>query len=292
MGTARRSRTDDQKTSVLSWFAQQKSAATQMETKEIPMHDSSAAAPTNVPGSGSEEKHHSHWGAVYAMSLCVFAIIASEFMPVSLLTPMAADLQVSEGMVGWGIAISGLFAVLTSLSISYLAGGMNRRTLLLALAAVMGLSGGLTSLAPGYFPFMVGQALIGVVIGGFWSLSATTAMRLVPASKVPRALAIFNGGNALAAVLAAPLGSYPGSVVGVARGLFLPTPGGCPGLCLAVDQPAFPGGGETRGKAREHLRCVQEPGHRLGHGRMRILLHGAVCPVHVCTPVLGDCHPD
>lgn len=58
------------------------------------------------------------------MSLCVFALIASEFMPVSLLTPMAADLQVSEGMVGQGIAISGLFAVLTNLSISTLAGGM------------------------------------------------------------------------------------------------------------------------------------------------------------------------
>lgn len=45
------------------------------------------------------------------MTLCVFALIASEFMPVSLLTPMAADLQVSEGMAGQGIAISGAFAM-------------------------------------------------------------------------------------------------------------------------------------------------------------------------------------
>lgn len=153
------------------------------------------------------------------MSLCVFALIASEFMPVSLLTPMAADLQVSEGMVGQGIAISGLFAVLTSLSISTLAGGVNRKTLLLALTGVMALSGALVALAPGYLPFMIGRALIGVVIGGFWSMSAATAMRLVPASKVPRALAISNGGNALASVLAAPLGSYLGSVVGW-RGAF------------------------------------------------------------------------
>ena len=41
------------------------------------------------------------------MTLCVFALIASEFMPVSLLTPMAADLLVSEGLAGYGIAISG-----------------------------------------------------------------------------------------------------------------------------------------------------------------------------------------
>ncbi|MDQ0824188.1 putative MFS family arabinose efflux permease [Arthrobacter sp. B2I5] len=168
---------------------------------------------------GARGHHPAHWGGVFAMSLCVFALIASEFMPVSLLTPMAAELQVSEGMVGQGIAISGVFAVLTSLSVSTLAGSMNRKTLLLGLTGLMAVSGALVAMAPGYLLFMVGRALIGVVIGGFWSMSAATAMRLVPAHQVPRALAIFNGGNALATVLAAPLGSYLGSVIGW-RGAF------------------------------------------------------------------------
>ena len=140
-------------------------------------------------------------------------------MPVSLLTPMASGLQVSEGMVGQGIAISGAFAVLTSLSVSTLAGSTNRKTLLLGLTALMAVSGALVALAPGYLLFMIGRALIGVVIGGFWSMSAATAMRLVPAHQVSRALGIFNGGNALATVLAAPLGSYLGSVIGW-RGAF------------------------------------------------------------------------
>ncbi|TQJ38472.1 putative MFS family arabinose efflux permease [Arthrobacter sp. SLBN-112] len=168
---------------------------------------------------GARGHHPAHWGGVFAMSLCVFALIASEFMPVSLLTPMAAELQVSEGMVGQGIAISGVFAVLTSLSVSTLAGSMNRKTLLLGLTGLMAVSGALVATAPGYLLFMVGRALIGVVIGGFWSMSAATAMRLVPAHQVPRALAIFNGGNALATVLAAPLGSYLGSLIGW-RGAF------------------------------------------------------------------------
>ena len=55
---------------------------------------------------------------------CVFALIASEFMPVSLLTPLARDLRISEGQAGLGIAISGAFAVLTSLSILAMAGNM------------------------------------------------------------------------------------------------------------------------------------------------------------------------
>lgn len=161
-----------------------------------------------------------NWGGVLAMTLCVFALIASEFMPVSLLTPLAADLGVSEGLAGYGIAISGAFAVLTSLSISRLAGGVNRRTLLLILTALMAVSGLVVALAPNYPIYMTGRALIGVVIGGFWSLSAATAIRLVPQAEVPRALAIFNSGNALATVIAAPLGSYLGSMIGW-RGAFL-----------------------------------------------------------------------
>ena len=160
-----------------------------------------------------------HWGGVFAMSLCVFALVASEFMPVSLLTPIASDLKITEGMVGHGIAISGAFAVLTSLSISALAGVIDRKNLLLVLTVLMGISGAIVAEASTYLIYMTGRALLGVVIGGFWSMSAATAMRLVPSNQVPKALAIFNGGNALATVIAAPLGSYLGAVVGW-RGAF------------------------------------------------------------------------
>jgi predicted MFS family arabinose efflux permease len=160
-----------------------------------------------------------YWSGVFAMTLCVFALIASEFMPVSLLTPIAVDLSISEGMAGQGIAISGAFAVITSLTISRVVGNMNRKTLLLLLTALMAVSGTIVALAQNYMVYMIGRALIGVVIGGFWSMSAAMAMRLVPPSDVPRAMAIFNSGNALAMVIAAPLGSYLGSIIGW-RGAF------------------------------------------------------------------------
>lgn len=178
--------------------------------------DSPAGDALGTPGTG---EHPAYWSGIFAMTLCVFALIASEFMPVSLLTPIASDLQISEGLAGYGIAISGAFAVLTSLSISRLAGSMDRKTLLLLLTGIMCVSGLVVGLAPNYTVYMMGRALIGVVIGGFWSMSAAMAMRLVPSHSVPRALAIFNGGNALATVVAAPLGSYLGSVIGW-RGAF------------------------------------------------------------------------
>ena len=161
-----------------------------------------------------------YWSGVLAMTLCVFVLIASEFMPVSLLTPIAGDLHITEGLAGQGIALSGALAVLTSLTISRLTGSLDRKWLLLGLTALMAASGLMIALASSFPVYMLGRALIGIVIGGFWSMSAATAIRLVPQRQVPRALAIFNGGNALATVVAAPLGSYLGATVGW-RGAFL-----------------------------------------------------------------------
>lgn len=154
-----------------------------------------------------------------AMTLCVSTLIASEFLPVSLLSPIAADIEVSPGQAGQGIAVSGLFAVITSLFIVPASRGMNRRTILLWLVGLMIVSGTIVTFAPSYLGFMAGRALLGVVIGGFWSMSTATIMRLVPESEVPRALALLNGGNALASTVAAPLGIFLGQFIGW-RGAF------------------------------------------------------------------------
>jgi predicted MFS family arabinose efflux permease len=66
---------------------------------------------------------------------------------------------------------------------------------------------------------MIGRAFVGVAIGGFWSMSAATVMRLVPEEAVPKGLAILNGGGAIATTLGAPLGSFLGGLIGW-RGAF------------------------------------------------------------------------
>ena len=158
------------------------------------------------------------------MTLCVSTLIASEFMPVSLLTPIANDLHLSEGLAGQAIAVSGLLAVITSLLIARTSAGIDRRHLMLGLVLAMLLSGVMVAFAPNAMVFMIGRALVGVVIGGFWSMSTATVMRLVPASDVPRALALLNGGNALATTIAAPLGSFLGQFIGWRWAFFMVVP--------------------------------------------------------------------
>ncbi|MEG3162330.1 MFS transporter [Sphingomonas sp. LB2R24] len=159
------------------------------------------------------------WSAVYAMALCSFVLVASEFLPVSLLSPIAETLRLTEGQAGQAIAISGVFAVVTSLSFSVLLGRIDRRRVVLALIAMLIVSGAMVAFAPSYLIFMMGRALLGITIGGFWSMSAAIAIRLVPEESVGKALAIMSGGTALATALAAPMGSFLGSLIGW-RGAF------------------------------------------------------------------------
>ncbi|MCE5988685.1 MFS transporter [Pseudomonas sp. LM20] len=160
------------------------------------------------------------WGAVLAMSLCAFALVASEFLPVSLLTPLATDLSLTEGEAGQAISISGFFAVVTSLLLSTLTQGTDRKPVLLGTTALMLVSGAMVAFAPNYMTLMMGRAVLGIAIGGYWSMSTAVMMRIAPEALVPKAIAVMQGGTALATAIAAPVGSYLGGLIGW-RGAFL-----------------------------------------------------------------------
>src|SRR5882757_5572877 len=102
------------------------------------------------------------WSAVGSMALCVALLIASEFMPVSLLTPIAKDLGATEGMAGQAISISGLFAVGTSLFIATVAGRLDRRHVLLGLTVLMLASLVLIAEAQDFALLMVARAILGI----------------------------------------------------------------------------------------------------------------------------------
>ncbi len=157
---------------------------------------------------------NAYWSGVFSVTSCIFLLITSEFMPVSLLTPIAKDLAISEGMAGQGLTISGICAVIISLILPTIIGNIDRKILLLTMTAMMAFSGLIIAQATNYPVYMLGRALIGLVIGGFWSMSAAIAIRLVPQDKIAQALAIFNSGNALATTISAPLGSYMSALIG------------------------------------------------------------------------------
>ncbi len=219
------------------------------------------------------DRNAANWSAVVAMSLCVFVLIASEFLPVSLLTPIAAELSLTEGQAGQAISVSGIFAVFTSLFISFLSRHIDRKHVLLALTGLMLISGAVVASAPNYAVLMFGRALLGIVIGGFWSMSTATVMRLVPKETVPKALAFLNAGNALAATIAAPLGSFLGGLIGWRGAFFCVVPVALTAFCwLAVALPRMQGGSASRVTAT--FRLLERPVVATGMAAVFLLFMG------------------
>lgn len=154
------------------------------------------------------------WNAVFALSLGVAGLITSEFLPVSLLTPMVKDLHISEGVAGQAISITAVVAMLASLLITTVTKGIDRRWVLLAFSLLQIISNILVAYAPSFLVLTIGRILLGIAIGGFWTMAPAVAMRLVPEKLVPKALSIVYGAVSVATVVAAPLGSYLGAHLG------------------------------------------------------------------------------
>lgn len=154
------------------------------------------------------------WGAVVSMALGVFGLVTAEFLPASLLTPMAADLGVTKGMAGQAVTVTAAVALMTSLLISTATRRIDRRHVLLGFSMLLVLSNLVVAFAPNLTVLLLGRVLLGLALGGFWTMSIATMMRLVPEALVPRGLSIMFSGVSAATIAAAPLGSYFGDLLG------------------------------------------------------------------------------
>ncbi|WES68471.1 purine ribonucleoside efflux pump NepI [Superficieibacter sp. HKU1] len=155
-----------------------------------------------------------NWAAVFAVAFCVACLITVEFLPVSLLTPMAEDLGISEGLAGQSVTVTAFVAMFASLFITQTIRATDRRYVVILFAVLLTLSCLLVSFANNFTLLLLGRACLGLALGGFWAMSASLTMRLVPARTVPKALSIIFGAVSIALVIAAPLGSFLGGVIG------------------------------------------------------------------------------
>jgi predicted MFS family arabinose efflux permease len=160
------------------------------------------------------------WAAVGSITMGVFSLVTAEFLPASLLTPIAADFGITNGAAGQTVTATAAFALFSSLLVTAVTRNLDRRIVLLGFTVLLLTSNLLVAVAPSFAMLLVGRILLGVALGGFWSMSAALAMRLVPEASVPRALSTIFSGVSAATIVAAPLGSYLGHLFGW-RAVFL-----------------------------------------------------------------------
>ena len=154
------------------------------------------------------------WGPVLAVALCTFLVVTSEMMPVGVLTPMASSLEISAGLAGMSLTITGIVAAVVSTLAPVLAGRADRRTVIIVFMLVLSGSNALTALAPTFWVLAIARVLLGMSMGIVWGLAAGLGPRLAQRGRVALATTLIFSGVSIASVLGVPLGTFVADAFG------------------------------------------------------------------------------
>jgi predicted MFS family arabinose efflux permease len=139
------------------------------------------------------------------LAAAAFVYVTAEIVPVGALPAIAADLRVSEALVGTLLASYALVAALTTVPLVRLTARWPRRTTLLLTLLCLTASQLISALAPNFTVLAGGRALCALTHGLMWSVIAPIGARLVPASHAGRATTAVYVGTSLALVVGNPL---------------------------------------------------------------------------------------
>ncbi|WP_109477045.1 MFS transporter [Paraburkholderia sp. C35] len=150
----------------------------------------------------------SSWPGVWAIALGAFALVVTEFLPVGLLPGIIKGLGVSEGTAGLTVTATAVLGFIAAPVTALTVRRLDRRIVLLGLTALVIFSGVMSAMAPNFAVLVIARLILGIGVGGFWSISITAAARLVPEDQVHKASSLVFSGISVASVVSVPMGSY------------------------------------------------------------------------------------
>ncbi|MBB5935722.1 MFS transporter [Streptomyces zagrosensis] len=152
------------------------------------------------------------WLAVLTVAIGIFSVVTTEMLPVGLLTSIGSSLHISDGMAGLAMTLPGLVAAVAAPLLAVTIGRLDRKRVLCALMVLLIGANLLSAIAPTFSILLIARVLVGLSIGGVWSIAAGLAVRLVPERSVPAATSVIFSGIAVASVLGVPAGTLIGDL--------------------------------------------------------------------------------
>jgi DHA1 family purine ribonucleoside efflux pump-like MFS transporter len=213
------------------------------------------------------------WAGVLSLAMGVFGLVTAEFLPASLLTPIAADLGITNGAAGQTVTATAVIGTFAGIFMPILTRNLDRRLVMWSLTTLLIASSLLAAFATNLPTLLGARLLLGIGIGGFWSMMAAIAMRLVPERLLPRALSIVFTGVSVATVSAAPVGAYLGdlfgwrTVFGIAAGI-----GALTLLVQVLSLPSLPP--QAKPNLRTLVELLRRPSIRLVLATILISISG------------------
>lgn len=153
------------------------------------------------------------WTPIIALSFGIAMVVASEFLPASVLPTLASDIGVSEGTAGLAAAATAIAGALTAPTIAMIVPRADRRRVLIGLLVLAALSNLIVAAAPGLVVLLAGRLLLGAALAGYWAFAFGAGVSAMPgrANIVSAGIA---SGVSLATVIGVPVSSVVGDQLG------------------------------------------------------------------------------
>src|SRR3569623_432941 len=115
-----------------------------MNCPEAPMPDTSYEAELDAPAFTPEMAEQIEatasapaWAGVFSLAMGVFGLVTAEFLPASLLTPIAADLGVSNGAAGQTVTATAVIGTFAGVLMPILTRNIDRRLVMWSLTTLL-----------------------------------------------------------------------------------------------------------------------------------------------------------
>ena len=154
------------------------------------------------------------WMPVIVLMCCTFVFNTSEFIPIGLLSDIAADFGITEARAGLLITVYAWVVALVSLPLMLAVARMECRRLMLGVLGLFIASLLLTGLSSSYAMLMASRIGVACAHAVFWSIVSPLAVRVAPKGAQSAALGLIITGTSIAMIVGLPLGRVIGLYVG------------------------------------------------------------------------------
>lgn len=154
------------------------------------------------------------WLPVIVLMCCTFVFNTSEFIPIGLLSDIAADFGITEARAGLLITVYAWVVALVSLPLMLAVARMECRRLMLGVLGLFIASHVLSGLSSSYAMLMASRIGVACAHAVFWSIVSPLAVRVAPKGAQSAALGLIITGTSIAMIVGLPLGRVIGLYVG------------------------------------------------------------------------------